>query len=135
MVLSKLYLRARAGVSPASGPSVIEIDASRAAEYGVLVARAHDDLPEFASAHAATVGVAGWRHYLAVEDGRPIAGGCLFQRDGVAWCGFAGTLPEHRRKGAQTALLRRRVSDATRAEAELIASETVAETPTRPSPS
>ena len=133
--IAKLFLHARAKVSTTTGPSVIEIDASRAAEYGVLVARADDDPPEFASAHAATVGVAGWRHYLAVEDDRAIAGGCMFQRDGIAWCGFAGTLPEHRRKGAQTALLGRRANDAVRAGAELIACETVAETPTRPSPS
>lgn len=47
--------------------------------------------------------------YLAEIDGKPAGGGTLILRDGVAGLFGAGTLPEFRRRGVQTELLRVRM--------------------------
>jgi GNAT superfamily N-acetyltransferase len=54
----------------------------------------------------------GSRLYLAWHDGEPVAGGGLELGDGVAAMIADATLPAFRRQGAQTALLRARLSAA-----------------------
>ncbi|MFF5288980.1 GNAT family N-acetyltransferase [Paractinoplanes globisporus] len=56
---------------------------------------------------------AGATRYLARRDGVP-AGGALYHAtgDGIAQFAGAATLPEHRRRGVQTALLAARLADA-----------------------
>ncbi len=54
----------------------------------------------------------GWRLYLAELDGVPAAAAALAIEDGIGFLAAASTLPEFRRRGCQTALIRRRVSDA-----------------------
>jgi hypothetical protein len=53
----------------------------------------------------------GWFHYLAYVDGVPAAAAAMFAFDGVADCFVASTLPEARGRGAQTALIQRRLAD------------------------
>lgn len=53
----------------------------------------------------------GWIHYLALVDGQPGSAAALFIADRVADCFVAGTVPEARRRGAQTALIERRLHD------------------------
>jgi ribosomal protein S18 acetylase RimI-like enzyme len=76
--------------------------------------------------YAATLGHAGWTHYLAVADGRPAGGGVLFVGEGVAICMVAATDPPFRGRGIQTALIARRLADAVAAGADLAMTETVA---------
>lgn len=59
-----------------------------------------------------TLGTPGWKYYLAYAGERPVAGAALYARDGRGWCGLGATLPAERGRGAQTALLRRRIADA-----------------------
>lgn len=54
----------------------------------------------------------GFDHYLATRDGVPAGGGSMFVGAGVAHLCGASTLPEHRRRGVQTALLTHRLADA-----------------------
>ncbi|HEX6598250.1 MAG TPA: GNAT family N-acetyltransferase [Gemmatimonadaceae bacterium] len=61
-----------------------------------------------------TIGEPGWHFYFAMADERPVAGAAMFIYGGGAWLGLAGTLPEYRNRGAQTALLIRRMQDARR---------------------
>src|SRR5438067_3539278 len=44
---------------------------------------------------AATVGLAGWQHYLAFDGGLPVACGALFVTDSMGWLGMAATLTSH----------------------------------------
>jgi hypothetical protein len=76
-----------------------------------------------------SIGHSGWHHYLVYDGDRPIAGAALFTHGRGAWCGFAATCPGDRRRGAQTALLHRRVADAARHGCEWISADTVAERP------
>jgi len=82
-----------------------------------------------------TIGRRGWRFYLAYDDGRPIAGAALYAHDKHAWCGLGATIESDRKRGAQTALLARRLSDAAALGCEWVSADTVAETADRPNPS
>ena len=80
-----------------------------------------------------------WHLYLALDGETPVATGALYLSESdaglIGQLTFAGTLPEHRRRGAQTALVARRVADARAAGARWIVSETDEELPDRPNPS
>lgn len=84
-----------------------------------------------------TFGRPGWRLYLAWDGDTPVATGLVFinERTGSAWLGSGATLPPHRRRGAQGALMARRINDAIAAGSEWLFIETVEETPQRPNPS
>ena len=80
--------------------------------------------PELAAMLAALPGRDGW-HWLAAYDGEePIACGALFAHDRAGWLGAAGTLPEHRGKGAQSAILAARIARARELGVDVLATET-----------
>ncbi len=54
----------------------------------------------------------GWRLYLAELDGVPAAAAALIIEDGIGCLTAASTLSAFRGRGCQTALIRRRISDA-----------------------
>jgi hypothetical protein len=60
---------------------------------------------------AALCGRPGWTLYLAYEGETPVASGAAFASQGVAWFGIDATLADYRRRGAQTALIHRRIED------------------------
>ena len=62
---------------------------------------------------------AGLRRYLVTVDGEPAAAAGLFIRDGASILAGAATLPRFRGRGCQTALITRRVADAT-ADSDLV---------------
>jgi GNAT superfamily N-acetyltransferase len=66
----------------------------------------------------------GWHCFLAYAGDEPAATGALYVEDGVGWLGAAGTLPEHRRKGAQNAILSARIEAAAEAGCEVLVTET-----------
>lgn len=58
------------------------------------------------------MGAPGFRWFMAQRDGEPAGGGSLYVKDGIAVCAGAATLPHHRQKGVQAALLVRRLQAA-----------------------
>lgn len=62
---------------------------------------------------------AGVTPYVALMDGRVVGAGCLCVTDGVAQLAGAATVPTHRRRGVQTALLNFRLRAAGRAAADI----------------
>ena len=82
-----------------------------------------------------TVGRPGWRHYLAYAGDRAVACGALYVADRIGWLGLGATLPEARGRGAQGALMVRRIRDAIAAGCEWTVTETGEETPGQPNPS
>jgi GNAT superfamily N-acetyltransferase len=60
---------------------------------------------------AAPVGRKNWHHYMAYENNLPVATAAFYLSGEYAWFDFAATHPEHRGKGAQSALLLRRIED------------------------
>jgi hypothetical protein len=82
-----------------------------AALFGTVVQAGFDAPPAFASWFSGLVGRPRWRIYLAYDGNNPVASGAVFIDHGWAWMGIDATLPAYRRRGAQAALLSRRISD------------------------
>jgi hypothetical protein len=61
---------------------------------------------------ARTVGQPGFRHYIAFDGSAPAATASFYVRDGIAWFHNASTREEYRGRGAQSALIARRLRDA-----------------------
>jgi GNAT superfamily N-acetyltransferase len=81
------------------------------------------------------IGKPGWHYYMAFDQDRPIAGAAMFVRDAGAWFGVAGTAEDARNRGAQSALLARRLTDAKRLGCSWVTAETSPDTPERRNPS
>jgi hypothetical protein len=82
-----------------------------------------------------TVDRPGWHQYLAYEGEDPVACGALYIQHGVGWLGFDGTFRSRRRRGAQRAIIARRISDAAALGCSLLTVETLEDRPERSNPS
>ncbi|MFE1599829.1 hypothetical protein [Methylobacterium sp. ID0610] len=60
---------------------------------------------------AALAGRSRWSVYAAYDGGAPAGVGAMFIADGLGWLGFDTTLPSHRGRGSQGALIAARVAD------------------------
>lgn len=84
---------------------------------------------------APLVGRTDWHCYLALEGDVPAATGALFVQDGIGWLGFSSTLPAYRRRGAQSALITRRIQDAAAQGCQWLVTETDEHTSKKPNQS
>jgi len=107
------------------------IDADRAALFGETVCAGFGMGKEIAAVVEGVVGAACWHCYLAYDGDRPVASAVMVVDDRVAWLGFASTLPDARGRGAQSALIARRILDARAAGCSFCAAETDEQTPER----
>ena len=110
--------------APATGLRVERIGSDRAEEFTTVLA-AGFEIPHAVTAMLAHLpGRPGWSWYLAHDGGAPVACGALFVRGRHGWLGQAATLPAHRRRGAQSALIAIRIAAAGAAGAEVVVTET-----------
>jgi hypothetical protein len=131
------WTKFRRGVEP---PPPVEtelrvepIGPQHARDFGRIVAAGYE-LPEFTGRWlSALFARPRWTCFLAFADNRPAATGALFVCRGVGWLGFAATLPELRRRGAQSALLAARIRAAAELGCTVVVSETGALEEGRPS--
>lgn len=131
--MMKLCRRSSMTLTSASDFEIVESGSAEAGQFGIVAALGNE-LPEFmAPGFTSTVGRSGWRHYFAMENGIPVATAASRADGDVAWFGFAGTLPSHRGRGAQSALLARRIRDAASDGCGWVTCETMADTAERPS--
>jgi len=94
------------------------------------------DVPgAFSPWFAGTVGRPGWNHYIGFDGDEPVTTGALHVSDGIGWLGFGATLPNHRNRGGQGAVMSRRIHDAGALGCTIVHTETGAETPDSPNPS
>jgi len=109
---------------PTANVSVREVGREFADTFRSIVGDAFG-LPEFVKSDlASAIGTPGWRYYMAFDAERPIAGAAMFVQNGGAWFGVAGTAADARNRGAQTALLARRLTDAKRLGCSWVTAET-----------
>lgn len=88
------------------------------------IVRAGYGLPEAIEQVIARAPDAGWRCWLALDDDEPVSAAGLYAEEGAAYLGFAATLPEHRGKGAQNALLATRIAWAAEHGCDVVLTET-----------
>jgi GNAT superfamily N-acetyltransferase len=84
---------------------------------------------------SAMVGRPYWHHYVARDGGTLVASASMYAREGFAWLGAAGTLASHRGRGAQGALIARRIDDARALGCHTFTTETAPDEPGKPNPS
>jgi ribosomal protein S18 acetylase RimI-like enzyme len=109
-------------------------DAEHGADFGDVVTAGYG-LEPFTAAWLAELPKSNWRCYLAYDGDEPAGAAALYVHDGAGYLGFAATRPEHRRKGAQGALLAKRIRDAVEAGCTTLVTETGERIPMKPSDS
>jgi GNAT superfamily N-acetyltransferase len=129
------WVKFRRGVEPLPAPAtdlrVIEADGRHARAFGAIIAEAFD-LPAFAADWlAALPGRAGWSCLVALDGTTPVSAGGLHVAGGVGWVAFGATLPAHRGRGGQTAILAARIARAAELGCVALAVETGAREPGR----
>jgi hypothetical protein len=103
---------------------IVEAEGELAIAFGVIVATAFAMPDDFSRWCAAVPGRPGWTCYVALAGDEPAGAAALHAVADQAWLGFGGTVPDHRGRGAQSALLARRIRRA----AELGCASLVVET-------
>ncbi len=91
--------------------------------------------PAYAPLMQAVVGKPSWRCYLALNGNAPIAAAGMYLSAIGAWLGFMATLPEARGRGAQSALIERRLRDGIDCGCPVFVGETALDRPEAPNPS
>lgn len=107
-----------------AGVEVVELAAGEGAPFGRVVAEGFGMPAWMGELFAELPGAPGWRCYLAHVDGEPAGSAALRVHGEVAEFGLAATLPAARGRGAQGALLHRRIRDAAAAGARTLLVET-----------
>lgn len=123
---------------PPTEPSdlhVRQIESKDAQTFGHIVATAFGYPPALAPLAGQTIGRPHWHHYFACERDTPIAAAAMYLADDTAWFGFAATDAAYRRRGAQRALVVRRLKDAADAGCKWVSVETAEDTVTKEAPS
>ena len=131
----KLYRDASPPPEVATDLVVREIDRDAAADFGRIVADCFGWPEATAGWVADLVGRSGWLHYMAYDGTTPVATAALYIYHDYAWVDFATTLSEYRGRGAQGALLARRIEDARQQGCLYTVVETAEETPQKSAPS
>jgi GNAT superfamily N-acetyltransferase len=128
------YRRAEAIQGPAASGAarVVRADSSDVRRVADICCEVFK-MPEAAhEAIRATAALPQWRQWLVLGDDGPIAAALSFVQDGVAWLGWDATLPAARGRGAQSALIAQRVSDAAHSGCRYVTTETAVDIPARP---
>lgn len=101
-----------------------EVGADGAAHFAISAVEGFE-LPAFLNPWVGALpGRAGWRCYVAYDGAEPAACGALYCSGGAGFIGFDATRPAFRRRGAQGALLARRIADAGAAGVHTLTCET-----------
>lgn len=113
-----------AGDAPeaATGLRVERVDEGRA--FAEAFVRGYGTPDVFGDWVARLPGRPGWYCFAAFDGADPAGVGALYVTGTVGWLGVAATVPEHRRKGAQNAILAARIDAAAAAGCEVVATQT-----------
>lgn len=111
--------------APARGDlTIIDVGPTQAADFATAVLAGFGLPPILVPWLMALPGRAGWQCFLALADGAPVAGAALYVSNGLGWLGLGATRPEHRRRGAQSALIAARIEAGLRARVQGFVTET-----------
>jgi GNAT superfamily N-acetyltransferase len=132
---AKLYRRAEPAPEVECDLRIEQIGADQGDTFATIVDRTFG-FPVLADTWVASlVGKPGWRQYVAFDGDLPAAAAALFVHEGTGWLGFAATDPRYRKRGAQSALITRRINDACELGCQWLTTETAEDTPEKRNPS
>lgn len=121
------WMRFRRGVHdlPVAGTSLrlVEVGPRQADAFARVVATGYG-LPDDTVPWISETPERGWACWLALEGDDPAAAAALYVSGGAGYLGFAATLADHRRKGAQSALLAARIRRARELGCDVVLTET-----------
>jgi ribosomal protein S18 acetylase RimI-like enzyme len=131
----KLYRETDPLPESAGTLEVRAVGPERGPEFAASIATAFDMPDPVRPWLEAWVGRPGWRHYMAFDGAQPVATGALFFKGQCGYLTFASTSAEHRRRGAQSALIAERIRAAREAGCRWVMVETAVDLPEKPAPS
>jgi hypothetical protein len=131
----RLSRRLDALPAPDGPVEIRQIGPDEAVRFGEIVATAFGYPAPLAPLAALPVGRPGWHHYLASMNGTTIGAGAMFLSGSAAWFGFAATEAAYRGRGAQRALVIRRMHDARAAGCDWVSVETAEDSIEKDAPS
>jgi hypothetical protein len=105
----KFWRPAAAPPSVATALTIVPVDRASADQFADAVLAGFGMPPMLKPWLAALPGRAGWHCFMALARDAAVAGAALHVVDGIGWLGIGATRPEHRQKGAQSALLAARL--------------------------
>ena len=132
---TKVYRDQTPTVEAATDLRIDSVSTSGAERFGSVACEGFRMPPSLIPMMAAAVGRPGWHHYMAWDGDMPAATAALFVQGEVGWLGVAATLPAFRRRGAQGALMIRRIADGRRLGCRWFVTETGQALPDKPNPS
>jgi GNAT superfamily N-acetyltransferase len=113
------------GLEPVEARTDLRVaDAESPADFGTAFAEGYGLPAALADFAAAVVGRTGWHCFVAYDGRAPVGAGALFESDDTGWLGAAATVPSHRGRGAQSAILAARVERARERGLRLLITET-----------
>jgi GNAT superfamily N-acetyltransferase len=115
--------------------TIREVGQDDAATVGQIIATAFEHPPSLRPFLGGVPGRPGWHAYLACDGDRALGAALLYVDPPYACLAFGATLHEGRGRGAQSALIARRLQDARALGCTLAMSETAEDLPDRPSQS
>jgi hypothetical protein len=101
-----------ARVSDVPGVDVVQVQPEDASKYARVFESAFGIGFGQGQLAASAIGQPGWHHYLARDDSRPFAVAAMFVHERTALFAGSGTLRTETGRGAQRALIARRLKDA-----------------------
>lgn len=121
---ARFYRHTEEDVKAKSELKVREINAEEGKIFAEIVCSVFDMPFELTPLISSVTGKKNWKHFMAYDKDKPVATGTVFIHGDTAWNCFAATLPEYRGKGAQGALIAKRIKAAREAGCKYITSET-----------
>jgi hypothetical protein len=116
---------------PADSPPAVRtelrverIGPERAAQFTAVLGAGFELAPAVTAMLEHLPGLPGWGWYLAYDGDVAVACGAVCVRGDHAWLGQAATLPEHRRRGGQSAITAARIAAPHAAGATVVVTET-----------
>jgi len=111
---------------------IVEIGPADAGTFATVVRTAFGLPPTLDDLAARTVLAEGWHGWIAYADGEPAGAAALFVDGSAAYLGLGATVPEHRGKGGQSALIAARIARARELGCARVYTETGELRPDRP---
>jgi len=88
-----------------------KIGPEHATAFGEVFAEAFEHSSDMVPWVAGLVGQEDWLHYIGFDGDTPVATAAMYVSSGISWIDFAATLGAARGRGAQSALIARRIED------------------------